>query len=147
MKKIINGRRYDTDSAREIGSASSGIGTDLQYWEETLYRKQTGEFFIHGQGGPASRYAEAVGTNQWSSGKRIMPVTLQEAQKWAENYLDADEYEKVFGSIENASEKRTVNFSLTEATIERISRTAADIGISKSEVIERLVDGNLGKLN
>lgn len=140
MKKVINGKRYDTDTAREMASASSTEGrSDFHWWEETLYRKSTGEFFLYGQGGPASRYAESCGQNQWSGGSRIMPVSLETAQKWAEEHLDADDYEEIFGAIEETSSKRTVTFSLTEAAIEKIARMAQEQEITKSDVIEKLV--------
>ena len=138
MKKIINGRRYDTDSAKFLAEDSYSYRSDFHWWRETLYRKNTGEYFLHGEGGPASKYAEAVGMNKWSSGERIMPLSLTEAQKWAEEHLDAIEYETIFGAVEEDTTKRTVTFSLTEATIEKISRAAAEAGCSKSEVIERL---------
>ena len=140
MKKVINGKRYDTDAAREIASASSPEGrSDFHWWEETLYRKSTGEYFLYGQGGPASKYAESCGQNQWSGGAKIMPVSLETAQKWAEEHLDADAYEEIFGAIEETASKRTVTFSLTEAAIEKIARMAQEQEITKSDVIEKLV--------
>lgn len=139
MKKIINGRRYDTDSAREIWDASYGARTDFSHWSETLYRKSTGEYFLYGEGGPMSRYAEATGQNEWSGGEMITPLSIEAAQKWAEKHMPADEYEKVFGAVEEDLTKRTVTFSLTEATIEKISQTAVRNGCSKSEVVERVM--------
>ena len=100
MKKIINGKRYDTDTATLIGSARYGYPSDFEYWAEDLYRKKTGEFFLYGEGGPMSRYSRSTGQNEWSGGEEIRPLSLKEAQKWAEKYLDADKYEKVFGRIE-----------------------------------------------
>ena len=140
MKKIINGRRYDTDTAKEVACDSYSNRSDFAYWKETLYRKNTGEFFLHGVGGPMSRYAESAGQNQWSGGQKIIPLTLEAAQKWAEEHLDAAEYEQIFGAVEESSEKRTVTFSLSEATIEKIARIATEKSISKSEVIERLIN-------
>ena len=61
MKKVINGRRYDTEGAMRLAGYRYGMPRDLGYWEETLYRKRTGEFFLHGEGGPASKYAESIG--------------------------------------------------------------------------------------
>ena len=100
MKKIINGKRYDTDTATRIGSAGYGYSGDLGYWAEELYRKKTGEFFLYGEGGPMSKYARRTGSNEWSGGKEIRPLSPKEAQEWAEEYLDGDEYEKIFGTIE-----------------------------------------------
>ena len=100
MKKIINGKRYDTETAQLIGSASYSNRTDFRFWSEELYRKKTGEFFLYGEGGPASKYGRQIEQNTWSGGEQIIPLTLAEAQKWGEKYLDADEYEEVFGRIE-----------------------------------------------
>lgn len=137
MKKVINGRRYDTDTAKALASASSSVSiTDFHYWEETLYRKNTGEYFLYGEGGPMSRYSVATGANNWSGGWRIMPMTPEEARTWAESNLDSDEYEEIFGAVEEDAGKRTVTFSLTEKTIEKIATLAAEHGCSKSEVVE-----------
>ena len=139
MKKVINGNRYDTSTAKVVGEDSYSNRSDFGFWEETLYRKSTGEFFLYGAGGPASRYATTIGQNEWSGGERIMPLSLEAAQKWAEEHLDGDEYEAIFGQIEETAEKRTVTFSLSESAIEKIARMAAEHGCSKSEVIERLL--------
>ncbi len=101
MEKIISGKRYDTNTAKQMGNASySGSVTDYQWWEETLYLKLTGEFFIYGEGGPASKYSRLTGQNSWSGGEKIIPLTLPEAQEWGERHLDGDEYEEIFGAIE-----------------------------------------------
>lgn len=96
MVKIINGKRYDTETAKLVGETSYSNRTDFSFWAEELYLKRTGEFFLYGEGGPASRYSRSTGQNQWSGGEKIEPLTLQEAQEWAEEYLDADEYEALF---------------------------------------------------
>ena len=140
MKKIINGKRYDTETARLVGADGSGEYGSLYWWEETLYRKSTGEFFIHGEGGAGSKYARAIGGSGWDIGERLMPLTLEEAQKWAEEHLDSDQYEKIFGEVDEAGEKKSVLFSLSAGTIEKIARLAAAQGISKSAVIEALVE-------
>ena len=52
MKKIINGRKYDTETAKEIGYWSNGYPcSDFNHCEETLYLKKTGEYFLYGEGG------------------------------------------------------------------------------------------------
>lgn len=141
MKKIINGRRYDTDTAKAMAEDSYSYPSDFGHWCETLYRKNTGEFFLHGQGGAASKYAETIGQNQWSGGEKIIPLTVESAQKWAEEHLGAAEYEEIFGAVEETASKRTVTFSLSEKAIELIARKAAADGCTKSEVIEKLILG------
>ncbi len=100
MKRIINGRRYDTETAKLVGYTSYSTPGDFNYWCEDLYLKRTGEFFIHGQGGPMSKYSQTIGENQWTGGHEIIPLSLSEAKKWAEKYLSGDEYEKIFGEVE-----------------------------------------------
>lgn len=101
MKKIINGKKYDTNTAKEIGRyVSYGSWGDFRHYEETLYQKKTGEFFLWGKGGPMTKYAVAVDTNSWSGGESIIPLTLDGAKEWCEHNLTADEYEKIFGEVE-----------------------------------------------
>lgn len=100
MKKIINGKKYDTDTAKEIGYWNNGLlYSDFCYIEETLYKKKTGEFFLYGIGGVMTKYAVNNGNNSMS-GKAIIPLTEDEAKKWAEDHLTVGEYEEVFGEVE-----------------------------------------------
>ena len=99
MKRIISGRRYDTNTAKLIGQASYSNSRDFTYWHEELYVKRTGEYFLYGQGGPMSKYSQQAGLNEWTGGKEIIPLSLEKAQEWAEKYLDADTYEEVFGQV------------------------------------------------
>jgi hypothetical protein len=100
MKKIVNGKRYDTDTAKLLGSAGYSHPGDFSFWQETLYQKKTGEFFLHGVGGAMSRYARQTGQNEWSGGEKIIPLTREEARKWIEKNLDVEEYEEIFGEVE-----------------------------------------------
>lgn len=96
MKKIINGKRYDTETAEEIGFWSTERSvTDFSYCEETLYRKRTGEFFIHGGGGARTKYAKEE-YGMYGCGEAIVPLTEDEAKTWVEQKLDADTYEALF---------------------------------------------------
>jgi len=101
MKRIINGKKYDTETAKEVGYWSNGHSySDFSYCCERLYRKKTGEFFLFGEGGAMSRYSRSCGQNEWCGGADIIPMTEQEARNWAERHLDGDEYEAIFGDVE-----------------------------------------------
>lgn len=101
MKAIINGRKYDTDTAKKIASYWNGHSCrDFCNVTEELYIKRTGEYFLYGYGGPMSKYAHAVGDNSWSGGEKITPLTEAEARVWAETHIDVDEYEEIFGEVE-----------------------------------------------
>ncbi len=142
MKKIISGKVYDTDTAKNLGSwCNAGSWRDFHHMEETLYRKKTGEFFLHGEGGPMTKYAIAEGQNSWRGGSRIMPMSFSEAREWAEEHLDADEYEAIFGAVSEDDSRVQVCYSLSAATVETIKRRAAELGISASAYIEQLAAG------
>lgn len=100
MKKIINGRKYDTDTATEIASFC-GFKGDIRYTDETLYRKRTGEFFLYGEGGTGSKYAHVIdsSTGTRTPGYGIVPLTEQEAKEWLEANSDAETYEECFGEV------------------------------------------------
>lgn len=135
MKKIINGKLYNTDTARQIGSWNSNI-TDRLYWvNETLYQKQRGEFFLHGEGGPGSKYAEPSGQGSWSSGEKIIPLSYDAAQAWAEEYLDANAYQAAFGPVEEDDSTVRRLISMPACVEERIKREAAQAGMSFSAYI------------
>ena len=76
MKRIISGRRYDTNTAKLIGQASYSNSRDFTYWHEELYVKRTGEYFLYGVGGPMSKYSQQTGENEWTGGKEIIPLSL-----------------------------------------------------------------------
>ena len=100
MRQIINGKLYDTDTADECGYWYYGRPGDFFYEDETLYRKATGEFFIAGKGGPKTKYSIQIETNCWSGGKRIIPLTVDEAKVWVEEHAEVDTYIELFGKPE-----------------------------------------------
>jgi hypothetical protein len=100
-RKIVRGKRYDTEKSTEIGSASGGgaVG-DFSYWEATLYRApRSGAYFLAGEGGPMTRFAQSIGQNQWSGGEDIIPMTRQEAFDWAQEHLDLGIVEDEFPDL------------------------------------------------
>lgn len=138
MKKIIDGKKYDTDTAREVASWDTGNPTDFGYIEETLYRKKTGEYFVHGYGAAASCYAEPADNGNWKGGSAITPLDYAHARNWMEMHADADGYEAEFGEVADDGTKVAKTVYLTASTSERIARAAAERGCSQGDVIEQL---------
>lgn len=99
MKKIINGKKYDTDTAKFLLSRSNNCN-GFSYCHEELYVKKTGEFFLHGEGDAMSKYSRSCGDNTWCGGEEIIPLTEAKAKKFVEEYGDADDYEEIFGEVE-----------------------------------------------
>ncbi len=140
MKKIINGKKYDTETAVLKGEADNGYPVnDFSYAKEGLYQKKTGEYFLYGVGGPKTRYATHHG-NMWSGGEMIQPLTYDEARDWAEENLDADEYESIFGAVSEDETKAPLTLSLNASTIEKLKREASKQGISVSDLVSQLVE-------
>ena len=102
MKRIIEGLRYDTETATFIGRDRQCNGS-FSDWDESLYVTKSGNYFISGSGGAASRWAEPSGDNGRQGGSGIRPLTREEALQWAESHLTTDEVEAHFGdSIKDA---------------------------------------------
>ena len=101
MKKVIDGNTYDTEAAEELGYASNNRVSrrDFSFWEETLYQRKDGEYFLHGHGGPYTSYSRIVMGMQ-TGGEMIIPYSEGDAKKWVSEKLEPTEYEKIFGKAE-----------------------------------------------
>jgi len=102
MKRIIDSRRYDTDTAAEIASDAHGYTSDFNHWRESLYQTKGGRFFLAGSGGPLSKYAHSPRQNEWTSGEGVSVLTEAEALRWCEKHdVDVDVIVRYF-TIEEA---------------------------------------------
>ena len=125
MKKVISGRLYDTETALEVGEWDNGLGDrDFGLEVETLYRKRTGEYFLHG----------------WGAGAEIRPLTYEQAREWAERRLGADDYQEEFGPAPEG-EAVHVHATVSESARRALDAEAARTGESRSAIIERLLLG------
>lgn len=99
MKKIINGRLYNTETSVVLAKRESGyFYGDYRSFEEILYKKSTGEYFLYGTGGALSKYAMEAG-GDIMAGENIFPLTEEEATQWAEKYLTCEQYVSIFGEV------------------------------------------------
>lgn len=122
MNKVIKGKRYDTNTAKGLCEYEYSLGRS-----EEIYRKQTGEFFL------------AHWTRWEGEESRIEPISYERAQKWCEKHMDGDEYEGLFGKVDETGEKQTVAMSLDKGIIEKLKRLSVEKGISVSEYVSNLV--------
>lgn len=97
----IDRKIYDTDKAQLISRKASGCYGDAGGYEEMLYQKKTGEYFMFGQGGSASPYPEA----------RIVPLTLDEARDWLTDVVGADSANQICQPAKPRSGQRRVAYS------------------------------------
>lgn len=106
MKKRINNRLYNTDTAKRCGTHESTGSCELAASEETLYVKRNGEYFLYGQGGPMTTYATTDETGDYGYGEDIRPLNTSAARAWAAAYLSAEANQSLFG--ESARDHDTV---------------------------------------
>ena len=88
MKQVVNGKRYDTETAVQLESWDNGAyGGDFNRCEEALYRTKNGAYFVHGEGGAMSRWSQSYeGGRSRGGGDGIEPVTPAEALEWLESH-------------------------------------------------------------
>jgi len=89
MKAVINGKTYNTETATLLGEMSVNPVGDFAHVSEALYRTAKGAYFLAGEGGARTKYAENVGGAVYG-GSKIMPLTEAEALAWGERHMDAD---------------------------------------------------------
>ena len=141
MKKVIDGKVYDTETATLKAEWENMYDArNFNYVEEQLYQKKTGEFFLYGYGGPCSKYAKTVGQNTWTSGEKIMPLSYEAAKEWTEEHCDGDKYEEIFGEIDEDGEVSYVQYRISNAAQEKAKRAAAKAGVGLSEWIEKIIN-------
>ena len=98
MKKILNGMRFDTNTAEKVGEWDNGLpANDFSTLGETLYRtKRRKQFFLHGEGGPMTWCAKSSGPNTSTGGQEMRLMTDAEAFEWAQRHMSPDDVEDYF---------------------------------------------------
>lgn len=144
MKKAINNKIYDTNTAINVGEWWNRLPcNDLNFCAETLYRKKTGEFFLHGEGGPMSKYVVQIGNNEWSGGEKIIPLSYEAAQKWAQEHLDGDEYCKIFEIDDEENGEDVIHLRISADAKKKLDIIRAKEGRSYRDIIDQLIHDNL----
>lgn len=94
MKRIINGKVYNTETAEYIGSYHNGLHpNDFRYLDEELYVTKKETYFIAGKGSALTYYSRL------KNGCGIRVITKAEALKWLEEHEMYEEIEEYFSDI------------------------------------------------
>tara|TARA_R110000787_G_scaffold206459_1_gene316664 strand:+ start:281 stop:598 length:318 start_codon:yes stop_codon:yes gene_type:complete len=101
MKRIIDGRTYNTGTAEKIcDTGNDEYSTDFRYENSALYITKKGAYFIAGDGGALSRFSAAKG-NGYGGGAGI--IVLSRSKAFAEVQrcagYDADLISEYFGDM------------------------------------------------
>jgi len=101
MRKIINGKMYNTETAKALVYYNNGLSyTDINHWRATLYKKRNGEFFEEGTGGANTVFGHSCGDNTRCGGSKIIPLTIEEAKQFVIDNGSTEEYINIFGEPE-----------------------------------------------
>ena len=151
MRKVINGRTYNTATSKCIGQWSNGHYTnDFNYCSEDLYKNTKGAYFLLGEGGAMSKYATRSGDNS-GYGTELIPMTPEEAQAWAEERLTGEEVEAAFGVQEDAAPsdlttRERVNLTLDNEIMARLRKYSVDTGAVMGRVVDKAIVAYLDSL-
>ena len=139
MIKIINSKKYDTSTSEYLGDHQYSIPGNTKYTYEALYRTKGGEFFLYAEGGPFSIYGKAV-DDFWKRGdETIVPLTYGDAQKWTEKNLSGEDYESIFGKVEEDNTKKLIPMMIGIEAAEKLTRYADRSGKKRAEIVEDLL--------
>ncbi len=140
MKKILLNKVYDTSTAILIGVSEHPEDSPAAY-TETLYRKKTGEYFLHGVGGAASKYAVHCGASGFTAGEAITPLSLADAQSWASNHLPPEVIAAEFtGGTDDTPQQ--LNITIPKSSIKKARYAASRRGMTLAGYIDSLIKSN-----
>lgn len=140
MNKVIRGKRYNTETAKLVGTWEANEPESSDFWEkEELYQKRSGEFFLIGQGGAQTQYARFSMGGESKPGIELRPIEPEEASDWAEEHLTADEYEALFGPVAEDGSRGRITLTLLNSTIDTVRREAQRRKMNFNEYLEKLI--------
>lgn len=93
MRKVIDGKVFDTDTAKWVCNLHCPlVCTDFAWHDTALYRSPKGRFFLAGEGGAMSMWSQPVGNNGRGGGHGMRLVGDDEAREIMEgaNCTDDD---------------------------------------------------------
>ena len=128
MAKIIKGKRYNTGSAIAVGYWYSKFPNDC--YTETLYRKKTGEYFLHRTGNNLGYTADGASCH----GELIIPLSNEVARQWAKEKISADGYEMEFGDKPSDSISH-LSFRVSHTEAEKLKQYALKHNKSQLTVV------------
>ena len=146
MKKVINGKCYNTETSKKIGEYWNGLGTnDFTHIEEDLYVNSKGTYFLVGSGGAMTKYSWSEGNTSGGRANVVTPMTKDEAMEWLEEN-DNKGYIKHFGTPEEAEpddNRERVTFMLDSKLIDRLRAMSKETDVPMSRYMDKAIQAIL----
>ena len=130
MKRIINNKVYDTNTAMYIGTYLGDWDDKTKWFREELYKKRTGEYFIYVEGGPESRHGK-----DGQKSEEIKPLNFEEAKHWGKKYLEEIEYMVEFEIDQDDDTMVRLHVKIPASLNDRLELGRSSMGVSKSELV------------
>ena len=97
MKKIIDGKRYDTSTAELIHEWHNGqYPNDFKRREKNLYLTKKGAWFLHHIGGALTDMSVSCGGTSRAGSEDIEPITEDNAYEFLESHGGENVIEEYF---------------------------------------------------
>ena len=121
MKKYIQGRKFDTSTAKQVWTKINGFGVNaLNYF--------------------------AIKKGQENVGRELItPLTYKEALKWASNKIPSEIFSKYFDKPTEDQTRVIRSYSFSKQAVAILKRANQVTGIDQSELLEKLIIDNLAK--
>lgn len=130
MKKIIGGKKYDTDTATLVAACQNlSDETNIDYQHKALYKKRTGEYFVAVTG--CERFRDRL--------SEVIPLSYDEARSFAEKWMDADEWEHEFGEVSDSADV-AMTVRVPASAKAALDRECSRTGESRSAIVARLIN-------
>lgn len=118
MRKVINGRTYNTETSKLIGGDSI----------HRLYKNTKGAYFLH---------LEQL--------KQISPLSEEEAHAWAKKYLNIDLSETAEESASDLVNRERVNLTIGNEVIANMRKYSEQTRIPMGRMVDKAIMERYGK--
>jgi hypothetical protein len=142
MRMVAHGKVYDTETARRVAEREAQIGTDGEV-REVLYRKKTGEYFLHGRGGKETHYARRTRGGGLEPAEAIVPLDYAVARAWGESHLAPEAFAAHFGTGAEAEGWVTLTLRVSKTAHSKLKREQSRTGRKMGELLSEIVEGSL----
>ncbi len=146
MGKRADKKFYDINKSTPLVTIKKTFGTAYgvnpdEDWTETLYKRQTGEYFVYGEGGSESPYSVYEnGENKAGNGYEIWPESnYNKARSWVQTNCP-EKKDEIFTKQDLDSKRVVVTMLLSPKARENLKRKSAEEGMSVSEFVRKLAE-------
>ncbi|MBQ6503206.1 MAG: hypothetical protein IJI57_04765 [Flexilinea sp.] len=146
MGKRADKKFYDIEKSTPLVTVQKTFGQVYgenpdEDWTETLYRRQTGDFFVYGVGGKDSPFSVYEnGETKAGNGYEIWSeANYNKARSWVQTNCP-EKKDEIFTMKDYDTKRILVTMTLSPRARENLKRKASEEGMSVSEFIRRFAE-------